>query len=736
MNHRRLIPAATAAGLVLVGALVGAPSASAARMDLQRIAGGTGTGTPTQVNQSIGTLAVDRRGSVYTWDQVYGLVRVLKSQGRQSVVIGGGSMRLGNLPVTGALPRGISLVSSDVNSLAVDDEGSVVFGVPSNLAGEGGIYVLSAVSGTRYGLNVTAGRVYRLLGGGQATTYGSPGPQTKVGALSGVTLTSRGTVVALASVGDGRCSITAIARDTGTDLGRSLDAGVTYALPSPQTWCAGKLAVDGAGLVALGGETQELWLTATSPVTAFGHTFAAGESISAASVAPSYQVSEVSFDLKSNLLVSGGGSTTADREQYLLVRSATSGSPSESAGQLVRRSFALHQYTKARPLPQGGVAVAYSDSYAPASEIVVNPGATARTGYGQSLPAGTATIVAGDGPALGHDRFPFAVSTGQMRPLDVEGEVDGSFAFRNLQLNGTSQSSTVAYVPAHDGTYFGQAMRAGFAHELPVPVGVECGELALSQVGLACMSGQHSVYLIPRQSGTFFGQAMTAGVAKRIATSDFAAGGFQELRFDSHGSLFVADTINTLAAREGIYAIAAQDTTILGLPLLAGLKRLVAGSLVGAGPAFGQPATASGLHGIGGFAVDDSDNILIFDAKQVGTTLRWTGTLEVVAASNGTFYGQVATAGKVYAVTDPWTIPANITGGELGVVVDSAGQVFIPEVKDLRPARLVGTSGVHRYGLDLVPGGVYALAMPAGPLARVGSDVVVTATDGILRLVP
>jgi len=105
----------------------------------------------------------------------------------------------------------------------------------------------------------------------------------------------------------------------------------------------------------------------------------------------------------------------------------------------------------------------------------------------------------------------------------------------------------------------------------------------------------------------------------------------------------------------------------------------------------GGPATAAELGSPGQTAVDSAGNLVIADTG--------TDRVRVVAASDGTFYGQAMTAGDIYTVAGNGTAgfsgdgsPA--LGAELnrpqGVAVDAAGDLLVVDMGNNRIREVAG----------------------------------------------
>ena len=185
----------------------------------------------------------------------------------------------------------------------------------------------------------------------------------------------------------------------------------------------------------------------------------------------------------------------------------------------------------------------------------------------------------------------------------------------------------------------------------------------------------------------------------------------------------------------------------------AGQLTTPAGTGVGGPRSTGGLATKSALVTCG-TAVDHAGNLVMADPGRHQVT--------VVAAKNGTFYGQAMTAGHLYAVAGngkfgyaPSGVPATTAklGGVQDVAVDGAGNLVIDDQGNDR-ARVVAAATGTFYGQAMTRGDIYtvagnggccfsgdggpathaALALPAG-VAVDGQGNLVIGDDGRIRVV-
>ncbi len=224
--------------------------------------------------------------------------------------------------------------------------------------------------------------------------------------------------------------------------------------------------------------------------------------------------------------------------------------------------------------------------------------------------------------------------------------------------------------------------------------------------------------MVAASSGTFYGQAMTAGDIYTVAgngTTGFSGEGGpatgaeldspRGVTVDGNGNLVISDRGNNL-----VRVVAASDGTFYGQAMTAGDIYTVAGKGTLGFSGDGGPATSAELASPDQTAVDGAGNLVIADGAN--------GRVRVVAASDGTFYGQAMTAGDIY------TVAGNGTGGFSGeggpatsavlsgprrVTVDGAGNLIIADRGNNR-IRVVAAGTGTIYGQAMTAGDVYTVA--------------------------
>src|SRR6266702_4148782 len=230
--------------------------------------------------------------------------------------------------------------------------------------------------------------------------------------------------------------------------------------------------------------------------------------------------------------------------------------------------------------------------------------------------------------------------------------------------------------------------------------------------------GGSRIRVVAASTGTFYGQAMTAGDIYTVAgTGLFGFTGEGHLAttanldgpsavaVDGAGNLVIADSAN-----DRVRVVAASAGTFYGQAMTAGDIYTVAGTGTFGFSGDGGPATAAELASPGQTAVDGAGNLVIADGAN--------GRVRVVAASDGTFYGQAMTAGDIYTVAGTGTGACSgdggaATGAELSsprrVTVDGAGNLVIADRGNSR-VRVVAASTGTLYGQAMTAGDIYTVA--------------------------
>ncbi len=559
---------------------------------------------------------------------------------------------------------------------AVDGAGNLVIADSANDR----VRVVAATSGTFYGQAMTAGDIYTVAGTGTTGFSGEGGPATsaELDSPRGVTVDGDGNLV----VSDrGNNLIRVVAASSGTFYGQSMTAGDIYTVAGSGTLgfsgdggpaTSAELAspdqttVDGAGnLVIADGVNGRVRVVAASDGTFYGQAMTAGDIYTVAGT--------------------GIGGFSGD------------GSPATSAELNGPRRVTLDGAGNLLIADRGNNRIRV---------LAAGDG----TFYGQAMTAGDIYTIAGTGTlGFSGDGGP-ATSAELASP--VQAAVDGA---GNLVI-ADSGNNRVRVVAATSGTFYGQAMTAGdiytvagsglpgFTGEGGVATTAKLDspqDVAVDSAGnLVIADGANNrVRVVAPRAGTFYGRAMTKGHIYTVAgngTFGFSGDGGvataaelsipEDVVVDGAGNLVITDSGNNR-----VRVVAAGTGTFYGQAMTAGDIYTVAGNGTLGFSGEGGPATAAELGSPGQTAVDGAGNLVIADNTN--------DRVRVVAAGDGTFYGQAMTAGDIYTVAGNGTGGFSGDGGpavsaELnhpqGVAVDAAGDLLVADVSSNRIREVAG----------------------------------------------
>jgi len=525
------------------------------------------------------------------------------------------------------------------------------------------IRVVAATDGTFYGQRMRAGHIYAIAGGGRLTGNGVPATSASIKAR-GVTHDAAGNVV----IGDGP-RLRVVATRTGRFYGQAMKAGDIYTVagtgwsglhPSGDGGPAAKarlfatfVAADEAGNLAFADDDSgTVRVVAVRSGTFYGVPMRAGDiySISRSVYAPG--------SVTGSGTGTAGGSGGASAEGALpgllagvaadpsgdLIIGFTSGS--NTAPGFVPARSGTYFGVRMRPgrryaIPTGGGfglapgAVAADRS----GNILIGDQARNRvlvapvrsgTFYGQRMTVGRLYAVAGDGkPASAGDGGP-ARAAG-FSPYDVATDRRGDIVIVDNAGNYQIPGNRVKIVPAHAGTLFGIAMRAGHIYTMagdgvgtgrggaPVASSVPATRTAVVPFGAAVdaagnlvLAADQRVRVVAARAGRFYGVQMKAGYIYTIA-GPFP--GAHSVAVDGHGNIEVLDTVESV-----VRLVAAASGTFYGQPVTAGHVYVVAGHhRGGASLGEGGPATQAWLENPQAIAVDPGGRLLIaeYDGERI-----------------------------------------------------------------------------------------------------------------------
>ena len=354
----------------------------------------------------------------------------------------------------------------------------------------------------------------------------------------------------------------------------------------------------------------------------------------------------------------------------------------------------------------------------------------ARTGtfYGQAMTARHIYTVAGTSiPGFSGDGGP---GTQAMLRGPYQAAVDRA---GNLLIADAS-NNRIRVLAARTGTFYGQAMSAGYIYTIAGggSSGVGDGGLA-TRAGLAGPEGvaadaagnvvigdtvNDRVRVVAAHSGTFYGQAMRARHIYTVAgtgTQGFSSDGTPAtdaklfypagMTVDAAGNLLIAEFGNSL-----VRMVAESTGAFYGRPVTAGDIYTVAGNGELGYTGDGVPAISSGVYGPQGVAVDRAGNLLIADT--------YNHRIRVVAASTGTFYRQPMITGDIYTVAGNGALLFSGDGGlatraemysPQGVATDAAGNLLIAATRNNRIRVVAARTGTF-YGQPMTARHIYTVA--------------------------
>jgi hypothetical protein len=562
--------------------------------------------------------------------------------------------------------------------------------------------MIAAISGTFYGVAMTAGDIYTVAGNGTVGFAGDGGPATSAD-LSGpesVAVDGSGNLV-ISDTGNGRVRV--VAATSGTFYGIAMTAGDIYTVagngrfgfggdrgPATSAELADPqgVGVDGSGnLVIADSFNNRVRVVAATSGTYYGQAMTAGNIYTVAG--------------NGTAAFSGDGGPATAAELYFPNATAVDG-----AGNLV-----------------------IADFYNNRIRVVA---ATSGTYYGQAMTAGDIYTVAGNGsPTFSGDGGP---ATAAAVPFPSSVAVDRS---GNLVLS-EPQADRVRVVAVKTGKFYNQPMTAGDIYtvagnglvfesgntgktadaELAAPTDIAV-DTSGSGAGNYALLDYGEVRLVAAGAGTFFGQSMSAGRIYGIAgngrpgyTGDGGPATAARVgpppggvAFDGSGNVVLADSGNNR-----IRVIAAGSGTFFGQPMTLAHIYTVAGNGTAGFSGDGGPASAAELNGPGAVALDAAGNVVLADTGN--------NRIRVIAATSGTFYGIAMAAGHIYTVAGTGSAGSSGDGGPAtaamlrtptAVTADIAGNLLIADSSNNRIRAVAATSGTF-YGQAMTAGDIYTVA--------------------------
>jgi sugar lactone lactonase YvrE len=166
-----------------------------------------------------------------------------------------------------------------------------------------------------------------------------------------------------------------------------------------------------------------------------------------------------------------------------------------------------------------------------------------------------------------------------------------------------------------------------------------------------------------------------------------------------------------------VWVLPARSGPYYGQTMTAGDLYLIAGG--GSSTTSGGPATGAYLGDSRGLALDGHGNLLL--------TATDPNTVRVLAAHDGTFYGQPMTAGDLYTIAGGLEAP-------VGLAVDSHGNVIVSLSGVRKFLDVVAARSGTFYGVPMTAGHVYPVAGGGHsliPLNQRGSRVMLRNPEGV-----
>jgi predicted RecB family endonuclease len=335
-----------------------------------------------------------------------------------------------------------------------------------------------------------------------------------------------------------------------------------------------------------------------------------------------------------------------------------------------------------------------------------------------------------------------------------------------LYGSATSGANLIRVQAAATGSFYGQAMKAGDVYtiagngksgysgdggpaldaELDSP-----GGISVDSAGnvIVVDAGNDVVRVIAERTGSFYGQSMTAGDIYTVAgTGSIGCGTVGSGVQATSADLCLNPEYDGINEDSEPWPVAEPDShgnIVLG-DIDDGVLRVIAGT---AGTFYGQAmkagdiyTIATGLGVIGGVAIDHHGNIVVSNIGDL--------ELDVVAASDGDFYGRAMKAGHTYLIAGTGNTGPDGNGGPAlkaafsgpnGVTVDSAGNIVLVdsggydqyyEFTDNLLWVIAESNGTY-YGVRMKAGDAYVISGNRGT-SFYGNGV--RATDAVLYPAP
>jgi hypothetical protein len=688
-------------GLLAAAMLAAAPAGAAPAPDtIATVAGGPVPGPveATTVGQRPSSLAVTRSGAPYLYvvDGAHAVVnRIDETTGQQVLFAGAGA--------SGSSPDGSVAAGSALNeptSVAVDEAGDVfIEEAPAR------VRMVPAASGTFFGREMAAGRLYTVAGTGIPGFGGDGGPATSAQLNTRAVMLPPGQIavdaggdLAIADAGNERLRF--VPAKSASYYGRAMTAGSIYTLAGN-----GEEGYGGDGGVA---SSAKLNSPLDAAFDGLGNLFVADTEnqrvrLISARNEPQFGQATTIGDIYT---IAGNGKFEYSGE----------GVPATSGGIQLPAAVA--------PDGIGDILIAETNGYRVRAVPRISGGL-----FGKLVTAFDIYTVAGDGTA-GFSGDGGLADGAQLSggvfglALDANGNLlvaDSSNLRVRLEpentegLFGGLREADKIYTVAGNGTagFSGDGLPAT-ATELAIPTGVAVDP----QGGFAISDFENNRIRFVAAGTAAFGQAMTPGYMYTVAgdgTGGFGGDGAsailaelsepEEVAFDAAGDLVIADRFN-----HRVRFVPASSGTFYGQAMAAGSIYTIAGDGKGGFSGDGGPATAAELDEPADVSVDAAGNILIADAQN--------HRVRLLAAVSGSLYGQSVKAGDIYTIAGDGKEGFSGDGGpataaelstDWAVGLDPAGDVVIADSGNNRVRFVPASSGTF-YGQPMVANSIYTIA--------------------------
>jgi DNA-binding beta-propeller fold protein YncE len=522
--------------------------------------------TSTQINAP-GNIAVDVTGNLYIADMANHRIRfVPKASGTSfgQAMIANNIYTIAGNGTSGYLADNVAATSTRINNpygLCVDPNGNITIADKNNHR----IRFIPKLSGTNFGQSMTANNIYTIAGNGSSgivtITDNVTATATRLNGPKGVSTDAAGNIYIADT--DSWSRIRMVPKITSNYFGQSMTAGYIYTLAggvvgydgegniATATRYAGGLmgGVDSNGNIQIVDTTNfRIRFVPKTTGTFFGQSMVAN---------CAYTIAGTGIYTFNN---DGGVATTAGLRNPI-------GASFDSSGNVY---IADRDNARIRFIPK-------SDG----------------TYFGQSRTANHMYTLVGDGTAAfsgdGGPAVSAQISGSQAITVDRDG---------NLYI-ADSNNQRIRFIPAADGTYFGQAMTTNYIY-------------------------------------TIAGNGSAGYLADNVSATSTQINNPSDVRVDASGNVVIADKTNSR-----IRFIPTTDGTYFGQSMTANYIYTIAGNSVG-GYADNGLATARQLASPSNVDIDVAKNLYIADTLN--------HRIRFVPNKSGTYFGQAMTANFIYTV--------------------------------------------------------------------------------------